>query len=205
MVAPTAAEHPFQFTSHPPERGRSETSEPACAGACCSCCCCCLHTMGGLVGALAYSLRDPSRRDALNQEELDFQEEFDRGDADAIARVAPSSGKGLSVTVIYWLSLLILTVIGSLGGILIWMPENNNGRGFENVLFGTGLVLLMVLPGVQFLAVGVSLVIVGFGGGRGESGAKFSQLARITIGTTVGAFVGLLIMVAACGGLILIR
>ena len=203
MVAPAAAEHPFEFTSHPPERGRSETSDPACAGACCSCCCCCLHTMGGLVGALAYSLRDPSRRDALNQEELDYQDEFASEDSDERPQRSRASDKGLPVGVIYWLSLLVLSLMGLFLGLSIGMQDR--GRDLQTNLLASGFVLLMVLPGVQFLAVGVTLVIVGLGGGRGESGAKFSQVARITIGTTVGAFVGLLIMVAACGGLILIR
>ena len=146
MVTPNADEPRFQFTSHPPERGRPETSDPACSGACCCCCCCCLHTLGGLIGALTYSLNATAQLKRLNPEELDYDEDLTEGEV--------SSTTGMSVNAIYWLSMLALTIAGAVLGLLLGM-QNNNGAALNNALISTGCVIVMVLPGVQFLALGV--------------------------------------------------
>jgi hypothetical protein len=204
MVTPNADEPRFQFTSHPPERGRSETSDPSCSGACCCCCCCCLHTLGGLIGALTYSLNATAQHKALNQEELDFDDDSNEMEALSGGQKKFGSNSGISVNAIYWLSLLALTVCGLVLGLLLGM-QNNNGAALNNSLIGTACVIVMVLPGVQFLALGVSLLVVAHGGGRGEYQAKARQLGRITLGTTIGTVVGLCIMGLGCLGLSVIR
>ena len=41
-----------QFEKHQPERRRGGGGYLLCGGGCC-CCCCCLHSLGGLIGAVA--------------------------------------------------------------------------------------------------------------------------------------------------------
>lgn len=48
-----------QFEKHQPERRRGVGGYLFCNGGCC-CCCCCLHTLGGLIGATAATLKTQS-------------------------------------------------------------------------------------------------------------------------------------------------
>lgn len=54
----SVAPPPIQIVAHPPERGRRR-GVVLYGTCCCCCCCCCLHTLGGLIGALAGSTPSP--------------------------------------------------------------------------------------------------------------------------------------------------
>lgn len=193
MVAKIADKPNFQFTSHPPERGRPEIIEPACAGASCSCCCCCLHTMGGLIGALVFSLKETASIKPLNAEELDFQEHIVQGEGVSQGPVVPVPRDGMSVSGIYWRTMLTLTLTGLLFGTII-AGETNQARGLTNAALFTGFVSIMVFPGIQLLAGLITFLILVFHGRGGKPTYEFRTLLRINLGMFAGSIVGFVFM-----------
>jgi hypothetical protein len=186
-------ENGFEFTSHLPERGRPEIAEPACAGASCSSCCCCLHTVGGLVGALVFSLKEISNLKPLNQEELDFQEHIVRGEGLSQPPVVPVPTDGMSVSGIYWRTLLILTLAGLFYGTLI-VEEVYKDRNLTRAALFALFFTIMVFPGVQLLSGLITLIILAFNGRGGKPTNEFRHLLRINLGMFAGAIIGFVVM-----------
>ena len=189
MVAKIANEPDFQFTSHPPERYQIENIDPSCAGNCCCCCCCCLHTLGGLVGALVYSMSETASRKKLSQVELDFQENITRGEGSSRNATNAATSEELSASAVYWRSILGVAGFALIVCALIMMGNN----GASSIL-GSACIVVMVFPAVQVVAGIVSFFVVGFSNKHERSTDRYRQLMRINLGMFVGVTFGSFIM-----------
>jgi hypothetical protein len=175
----------IQVTAHAPERGKRSASVTAACGCCC-CCCCCLHSIGGLVGAITGSLLtvrprprpvDPSfpfpfRRDELDQDEGTFP-----------------------IAIIYWLLVLLLIAAVS---VYYFLTARTSGVLDPSDLFLGALIALFCLPALQLGASMLTLIAALF---YMDKVTALIRVGKITLWSLVGTVVGILIMVAMCGGM----
>jgi hypothetical protein len=183
--SPNKADLAIQVIAHAPERRRRPNSVTAACGCCC-CCCCCLHTIGGLVGAITGSLLtvrprprpvDPSfpfpfRRDELDQDEGTFP-----------------------IAIIYWL--LVLVFIAAVS-VYYFLKGRSGGVLDPNDLFLGALIALFCLPALQLGASVLTLVAALF---YMDKVSALIRVGKITLWSFVGTCVGILIMLAMCGGM----
>jgi hypothetical protein len=207
-----AADAPaVRIVAHPPERGPRRPGPPLQAGACCCCCCCCcLHSIGGIIGAAVAPLmggrthpgpylppphyRDdheglrpwsPPPREAVTAEEplAPAPPRVPLGPAGGPPRVA-LPGSDPSAVSLFWWVLLALVLLGCLLGSFHGAPQGP---------LIAGVIILLVLPGLQLGAGVVTLLILAVSP-RQDKAYQLWQLGKIFLGVIVGAGAGLLIM-----------
>jgi hypothetical protein len=171
---------------HPPERLIRAMARGEVAACCtCSSCCCCLHSLGGLVGAVAGTYLPaespaPHGKQAppagLRDDDLDGPV--------AAARTRP--GSTLVVPKIFWWSTVVLAVL-----IIVLAPLIS----VESApAIGVGLVII----GLPFVLLGGSVVSAIVLAGHPTLRAVRSEWARlgwITLGILGGTLAGVLLMV----------
>lgn len=165
-----------KLEAHPPERGGSRSITLACGCSCC--CCCCLHTVGSVVGAGVGS-RTPAALRAAKAPE---------------ANESRSSAKKL-----YWLSLLFVSAV--VPGIYF---ASETPHDVEEAFLVVGAILLGALPLVQLGASLVTAILLGVAPATviPAKGEAFRALARITLGTVIGAVIGSILVAVIFSALV---
>jgi hypothetical protein len=177
----------LEVTAHPPER-RQHSGGLVLPCGCCCCCCCCLHTLGGLIGGIAGTVKaiEPRPRPA----DPDFPFPFRRDELEEEGQVLPAG-------ILYWL----LVCFGT-GLVSAWFFLSQTPQRSENLWVGF-LVALMVLPLVQLGASAVAIAIVGlFYTDRATAALR---IGKITLWSFVGTLIGIGIMGGFCGFFGLLR
>jgi hypothetical protein len=148
---------PITFILHPPERGRTHPSVPVCAGpGCCCCCCCCLHSAGGLLGAAVGSALASLGRPTENSVERESEELLpSANEPPSLSSADGWHGNRPSAVFTFWLTLLVLILLGNAIGFFMGLLDGNRG----NLLYGVVLTLLF-FPLVQLLAIVIACLIV---------------------------------------------
>ena len=165
---------PVMIAKHQPERRRPPVTTAYCG---CCCCCCCLHTVGSLVGAaVAPALGSGSRMPMTHYY-----------DEDVGIDISVVRKPGLSAVTIFWWILCLLIFIGFAIGIV----EN---RGGGDTLIITGVIMLMVFPGLQLASAVITLIVFACWP-RYDKFYQLKQLGKITAGIVVGTIAGILAMV----------
>jgi hypothetical protein len=167
-----------QIEHHPPERRRRPVVTLYGTCCICCCCCCCLHSVGALVGAAIAPtpLLDPLARRLGGSHKKN----------DKAPPAPPKSG--ISAAAIYWWILCAQILVGAVY-ILFYYPSD-----LEAIEIGC-LVLLFFLPLLQLFSSIITTVIIKaywFGLRRKEAN---EQLGKITMGSFIGAFFGVALMV----------
>lgn len=174
--------HEVRVEKHLPERRRPKTVTTHCG--CCCCCCCCLHSVGGLIGAAVGSSPVASAQPY-------YLEDEDNPGLYHVITPEGASPAGRAIGV-YWLTLLLLSVVIAVTGMPWWGMKNELG------IFG----VLMVLPAIQGAASLLNLIIVvSMSGTR----AELLQVGKIFLGTVIGTMIGIGAMFLSCGGLSLFK
>jgi len=159
---------------HAPERRKKAVTTLHCGCTCC--CCCCLHTLGSIVGAAVAPAIGSGARLPLTYY---YDEE--------IGQNVPLIHKpGLSAVIFCWWLLALLTFVAFAIGIVI------DASG-SSVLI-TGIIVLMVFPGLQLASVVLSVFVYLFWP-RPDRWRQILQLAKITIGVVLGTVAGIVAMV----------
>jgi hypothetical protein len=180
MASPNPHDSPFLFVAHPPERGRSRSSVPVCAGACCTCCCC-LHSIGGLLGAAIGSVRLSNNPETDRIREEDNSDDFiPSANESTLSQSDEGKSRARSAVVIFWNTTYVLIFLG----ILICAVVNNN-------LVGTTIIMLTGFPLLQILAIGITFLILLVQFRQKNFGVELWRLGRIALGTTVGTVAGI--------------
>jgi hypothetical protein len=164
------------LTSHPPERDRRFRRQPAQAGGCCCCCCCCccLHSVGGLLGA-ALGASMFARPDEVEDHEPP-RPTLDEDDRDEPSpRRTPREEGSLSGVTVFWLATLVGCILCAAG----------SGEGI--------LILALGLPAIEFGAVILALLVVGFAR-LPDSGYQMRRVGGIALGAFLGTLIGILVM-----------
>jgi hypothetical protein len=176
----------IDVTAHPPERLRPAGSVVLPCGCCC--CCCCLHTLGGVIGAIAGSIKpiDPRPRPVDSDFPFPFRRDEFEGD-----------GQVLSAGVLYWL----LVCFGA-GLVTVWPYVSTGARRSDSLSDGLFLTV-MVLPAVQLAASAVAMAIVFLFYTDRRTAAL--RIGKITLWSFVGTIVGIGIMGGFCGFFGLLR
>ena len=171
--------------AHPPERGEHK-KQYVILYSCCCCCCCCLHTIGGVVGAAVAGATGNYRA-----------EEFFAGKKSApsgkpSARLLPTS-QGL-----YWLSTAIILVLGLGVGLFLVLSNSESDRlasDMTEMLFGYGIVLILLGPAFLLVASIFMAVILGFRSDLRRHAGYWKSLGVITGSMIAGTVVGIIAMV----------
>jgi hypothetical protein len=177
----------IEVTAHPPERRRPAGSVVLPCGCCC-CCCCCLHSLGGLIGGIAGTVKPvaPQPRPV----DPDFPFPFRRDEFDA-------EGQLLSAGMLYWL----LVCFGT-GLVSVWAFVSEGARRPDDLFMGL-LVALMFLPLVQLGASAVAAAAVALF--YADRATALIRIGKITLWSFVGTLIGIGIMGAFCGVLVLMK
>jgi hypothetical protein len=173
-------------TAHPPERGRGG-APVILPCACCCCCCCCLHTLGGLVGAVAGTLQKVKPRPRRIDPDAPFpfrRDVFEDED-----------GPLVPAALLYWLLVGMLVALLAVG----WYARNFLRTGFGNPNdLAIGLfVALMVLPSLQLAASGLSAAIIAVF--YPERRVSLARIGKITLWSFVGMMAGAVALAGCCG------
>lgn len=164
-----------QFHKHQPERRRQPVTTLHCG--CCCCCCCCLHTLGSIVcAAVAPAIGRGAPMPLMYYYDEDTGEEF------------PLVKKpGFSAVTFFWWITCFLIFLGFAYGIL-------EGRGEATALLITGVIVLLVFPGIQLIAAIITMIIFACWP-RPDKMHQLAQLGKITLGVVLGTVIGIAIMV----------
>lgn len=180
---------PLTFTAHPPERRRRRSSVIAAQACCCCCCCCCLHSIGGLVGALVGSLV----RVQPTPKEVDPDAEFPfRRDEEDPAFVLPTS-------FVYWGIFSLASIVAY--GLYLFLYASSPPT--QDDLITAGVIILLLLPGVQLAASVLALFIVALlpRSIQPDRPAALTRVGFITLWSFVGTFTGIVMMALVLFGL----
>jgi hypothetical protein len=102
---------------------------------------------------------------------------------------------GPSAVKVFWYTTLVLIGLGFVIGVFLAV-KNGDPSDAGNGLLGAGIVMLMVFPGMQLLAVVISLFFVPLRKSeRTNLGRDWSRLGKIALGTILGSVVGFGLMV----------
>src|SRR5207249_4307610 len=102
-LSPNQLQPRIRITTHPPERPSGVVPITLACGGCTCTCCCCLHTVGGVIGGIAGSLR-PIQQTPRRILDPNFPFPFRRDEEELI-------DTGLSPTLLYWLLLSFLVAV----------------------------------------------------------------------------------------------
>jgi hypothetical protein len=169
----------ISIRAHPSERRQVRALARGEVAAFCCCCCCCLHTLGSLAGAVFgsfYRLETEIPAEKLPSAKLRDDE------IDGPPREVPIKSP---VSSIYWLTTLGVSVLVSL-----YVIARSGPDGIVGVLF----VLALCMPAVQLGGSLLSLFIVGANPDANRDGTAWKRLGCITLGSVLGAALGLFIM-----------
>ena len=161
---------------HPPERRRPSDGLPAqSGGCCCCCCCCCLHAVGGVIGGVIGSVKyvEPTHR----EDQSPFPYRMDE----------PEPPYTWFATFTFWTAFLGLT------GLTWAYFLFSRSVGVAGDVIWSGVLTLLVLPGVQILACVLALLAVAVTPESllGDKGAAFRRVSHITLLGFVGSLIGL--------------
>jgi hypothetical protein len=174
----TAAPARIELTAHPAERRRAAGPVVLPCGCCC-CCCCCLHTLGGLIGGIAGTVKpiappaDPDYPFPFRGEELD------------------EGGQLLSASALYWLLVALGTGLGA-----VWYFLHEGSRRADDLFVGV-LGALFFLPLIQLAASAIAIVVVLLFYPQRDTAAR--RIGKITLWSFVGTLIGIAIMGGFCG------
>src|SRR5580698_4489472 len=108
MSSPDQDDSPIILVFLPPERDRTRSSVPVCAGpCCCCCCCCCLHSVGGILGAIAFSGRASHDRRTDDSLEEESEELFPSANGSSLSPTEGGRRNESSAVSTFWLTLLL--------------------------------------------------------------------------------------------------
>jgi hypothetical protein len=155
--------HPIE--RHPPERHR-QRHESAVVYSCCCCCCCCLHTVGGVIGALAAG-------------------GYERQPGDKNRPVYPSSQS------VFWVSFLVTVGLSAIA----FAVKAEAPRPIAGFLFLLLFVGPLFLLGASFVMLVWLLFWLLVRRGRHDQRQYWRELGRITIGVIIGSVAGTVVMV----------
>jgi len=191
MPSQSRSQTEVTITMHPPERRRpGGTVVVSCA--CCSCCCCCLHTIGGLIGAVAGSVGAiPEHRPPPHLDELDSPYALRRDEFEDDNLLPPQ--------LVYWFTVLV-TICAT--AVIYFLADGSSLRPADSLLTGT-LVALMILPGLQLGASLLSALILLLFAPNTDRALR--RIGRITLWSLVGTMIGCAAMGGCCGVLMIGR
>jgi uncharacterized protein YqgC (DUF456 family) len=146
----------------------------------------------GLIGALIA----PAVRTRPKADDLALEEE----------RKAGPLWSRFSAVGLFWLSLLVVTILGCLGTIAYFLEENysqNSPFGDSNYsealwdgLLAAGFGFILFLPVLQLIAAALVALLLATTP-RTDKGKQFLQLGKIALGTLLGTISGAVLTVAS--------
>jgi hypothetical protein len=166
---------PIHIQKHTPERRRQSVTALHCG--CCCCCCCCLHTIGSIVGAAVAPAIGRGERMPITY----FYDEISGEEVPLIKKPGLSS-----VTVFWWLTCLLI-FLGFAYGIV-------EGRAQGEALLVTGIIVLLVFPGLQVVSAFFTVLIYAVWP-RPDKYHQLIHLGKIVIGIFLGGVLGIIVMV----------
>jgi hypothetical protein len=165
------------FERLPPERSVIAPSA-ASAGSCCCCCCCCLHTVGSIVGALSAKTPTPPEGNEVPTAVVG----------------APTAEPAYTVTKEYWLTLLIMSLVG----FPLVLIALSGGEAFGGSLGEWALIYAIFMPAIQ-LATSIFVGIRNTYSSRPGKQQRIQHLSSITVRAFLGTLIGILVMLVMFG------
>ena len=181
----------IHIEAHPPERGRRRGEVVLC-GCCCCCCCCCLHTIGSVVGAAIAPAFGSKRPSSIQAKYRLLVEEYDFND-DESAIPSPeilARKRGLSAIAVYWVVVLLLSVLAAGGTVYLGMSSSRSSDNFFIAL----VLLVLGFPVLQLVA-SLLTALVMVASTQSDKWRQLLQVGKITLGTLIGTVLGIVSMV----------
>ena len=167
---------------HPPERG-SRGRKYVVVYSCCCCCCCCLHTVGGVVGAIAGA---GFRADPNNQFDPEHR----------IPLVHWLFGRLPKVQWLYWTSFLIVIGLSFLVA-PAWISLSGHvpfGRSVLETPFYVGVAFILAGPAFQLAAGVVAAIRLAVPRTPPVGSDQWWALGKVMLWTLVGTLIGIAVM-----------